>query len=274
MPGLPEHALYAVRYATRAARRRDHFIGGDPHDAPMPMDYFIWVAVGEAGAVVIDTGFTAAVARRRGREHLRCPIEALALIGVDPSAVRDVIVSHLHYDHAGNFAYFPNARFHIQEREMHFVAGRHMRHSGIGHGYEPDDVCEMIRLNFGGRVIQYRGDAEIAPGLRVHRTGGHTDGLQFATVHTRRGWVAIASDASHFYENFAGYRPFTRAFHVGDMMAAFDRLRELTPSPDSIVPGHDPLVMRRYPAPSPELEGIVVRLDVEPQPSPSNRDIP
>src|SRR4051812_30005630 len=52
------YALYAIRYATRDARRAEHFIGGDPHDAPMPMDYFSWVAVGEDGrAVVIDTGF-------------------------------------------------------------------------------------------------------------------------------------------------------------------------------------------------------------------------
>ena len=42
---LPEYELYAIRYAERDARRADHFIGGDPHDGPMPMDYFVWVAV-------------------------------------------------------------------------------------------------------------------------------------------------------------------------------------------------------------------------------------
>ena len=43
---LPEYELYAIRYAERDARRRDHFIGGDPHDGPMPMDYFVWAAIG------------------------------------------------------------------------------------------------------------------------------------------------------------------------------------------------------------------------------------
>ena len=42
---LPEYALYAIKYAWRDAKRSDHFIGGDPHDGPMPMDYFVWVAV-------------------------------------------------------------------------------------------------------------------------------------------------------------------------------------------------------------------------------------
>ena len=45
-----EYELFAIRYATRDARRSDHFIGGDPHDGPMPMDYFMWVAKAE-GAV-------------------------------------------------------------------------------------------------------------------------------------------------------------------------------------------------------------------------------
>jgi hypothetical protein len=59
---LPEYEVYALRYATRDARRGDHFIGGDPHDGPMPMDYFVWVAIGPGGPYVIDTGFTAEMA--------------------------------------------------------------------------------------------------------------------------------------------------------------------------------------------------------------------
>ena len=41
---LPHYEVYAMRYATREAQRRDHFIGGDPHDGPMPMDYYTWLA--------------------------------------------------------------------------------------------------------------------------------------------------------------------------------------------------------------------------------------
>ena len=76
---LPEYEVYALRYATREARRSDHFIGGDPHDGPMPMDYHTWIAVGPAGAFVIDTGFTAEMAKERKRTFLRCPVESLAL---------------------------------------------------------------------------------------------------------------------------------------------------------------------------------------------------
>jgi hypothetical protein len=80
----PVYELFAIRYAMRDALRSDHFIGGDPHDGPMPMDYFLWVAKGDGRAVVIDAGFTAEVAAQRKRTFLRCPIDALGLIGVMP----------------------------------------------------------------------------------------------------------------------------------------------------------------------------------------------
>ena len=54
-------------------------------------------------------------------------------------------------------------------------------------------------------------------------------------------------------------RPFTTAFHVGQMLESFDRLFALAPTRAHIVPGHDPEVMRRYPAPRPELEGIAIQ---------------
>ena len=62
---LPAYELYAIRYARRDANRSEHFIGGDPHDGPMPMDYFVWLARCGDHNVVIDTGFTKPVATRR-----------------------------------------------------------------------------------------------------------------------------------------------------------------------------------------------------------------
>jgi len=83
-------------------------------------------------------------------------------------------------------------------------------------------------------------------------------------VHTKRGWVVLASDCSHFYEHFEKKRAFTTMFNVGEAIDGYERLHALAQTPRHIIPGHDPLVMRRYRADSPELEGIVVRLDEEP----------
>ena len=259
------YALYAIRYATREARRPEHFIGGDPHDTPMPMDYFTWVAVGEDGrAVVIDTGFDEAMSVKRKRTFLRCPVESLKLVGVDPDAVEDVILTHLHYDHVGNFSKFPKARFHLQEPELAYATGRYMQYHGMNHPYEVEDVCGVLRLNYAGRVVFHNGVSELRPGIGLHFAGGHSAGLQFVTVETARGRVVLASDSAHYYENLDAHRPFTIAFHVGMMHEAFDKLHAQAPR-SHIVPGHDPKVMALYPPPSPELAGQVVRLDVEPE---------
>jgi glyoxylase-like metal-dependent hydrolase (beta-lactamase superfamily II) len=213
---------------------------------------------------VIDTGFTRETAQRRKRDYLRDPVEGLQALGIEPEAVHDVILTHLHYDHVGGFASFPSARFHLQDVEMRFATGRHMCHSRFNHGYDVDDVAGMIRLVYGDRVSFHREDATLAPGLSIHLIGGHTAGMQCVRVHTRRGWVVLASDTSHYYEHFENGRCFGTTFDVGAALEGYDRLFELAASPRHIVPGHDPLVMKRYPAAGPALEGVVVRLDAEP----------
>ena len=263
LPSLPIYELFAIRYAARDAVRSEHFIGGDPHDGPMPMDYFVWLARSDDHIVVIDTGFTAAMAKKRKRNFLKCPVQSLADFGIAAEMVDDVILTHLHYDHSGNFDRFPRAQFHLQEQELHYATGRYMRYPHLQHAFELDDVCGVVRMNYSQRVCFYDGDDEVRPGVRVHRTGGHSAGLQFVSVHTKRGWVVLASDSSHYYEHMESYRPFSIAFHVGEMMASFDRLKKVAPSPQHIIPGHDPLVMARYPVVA-GTDGLIVRLDEAP----------
>jgi glyoxylase-like metal-dependent hydrolase (beta-lactamase superfamily II) len=258
------YQLFAIRYATREARRADHFIGGDPHDAPMPMDYFVWAVVGSDRVFLVDTGFTADTAARRRRQFLRCPVETLKQIGIQPGSVTDVILTHLHYDHVGNFDKLPNARFHLQERELAFATGRHVRYPYFGHGFEVEDIVGMVRLNFERRVELYDGDTELAPGLTLHLAPGHTAGLQVVRARTQRGNVVLASDGTHFYENIEKNRPFIAAVDLAAMLDSFRKIERLADSQRHIVPGHDPLVMRRYAPPSPALRDVVVRLDTEP----------
>ncbi|MBY0332593.1 MAG: N-acyl homoserine lactonase family protein [Acetobacteraceae bacterium] len=257
------YEVYAIRYARRDARRAEHFIGGDPHDAPMPMDYFVWAVIGAERSLVLDCGFTEAVARRRRREWLRCPADSLRLVGLDPETIEDVVLSHLHYDHVGTFDKFPRATFHLQEPEMHYACGRHMRFPKLAHSFEPDDIAGIVKLNFGRRVRMYNGRVDLAPGIALHLVKGHSAGLQCMTVETARGRVVLASDVTHFYENMEAGRPFTTAWHIGEMLEGFETLQALAPSPRHIVPGHDPEVMARYPHLRGQ-EGIVACLHLEP----------
>lgn len=258
------YEVYAVRYAERVGTRNEHLLHQDPHDGPMPMDYFVWAIVGNGRTFVVDMGFEEKEARERGRDLLRTPAEGLSVLGIDAGTVEDVIISHLHYDHSGSVADFPSARFYLQDREMAFATGRHMTHTTFNRAYSIDYVIDVLRKVYDNRVTFVDGAAELAPGISVHHVGGHTDGLQVVRVYTKRGWVILASDASHYYENMEAPNPFPLVYNVGDMLDGYRTMRELADSPKHIVPGHDPLVMKRYPAPFPEAEGIVVRLDVEP----------
>jgi glyoxylase-like metal-dependent hydrolase (beta-lactamase superfamily II) len=261
---MDTYEIYALRYARHDRRASENFLGGDPHDGPMPMDYFVWLVRNARRTFVVDTGFNAEAARRRGRELLRCPAEGLKLLGVDASAVRDVIVTHLHYDHVGNFDRFPAATLHLQDREMYFATGRHMARPDQSAAYDVEAVVGMVREVYAGRVLFHDGDAELAPGVTLHHVGGHTLGLQVVRVHTARGYVVLASDASHYYANMDEQRPFPIVYDVPAMTAGWQRVRALAASASHVIPGHDPLVMERYPAASATLGGVAVRLDLPP----------
>ncbi|HUI17120.1 MAG TPA: N-acyl homoserine lactonase family protein [Alphaproteobacteria bacterium] len=259
------YEVYAVRYAHHPRRASENFLGGDPHDGPMPIDYFVWAITGGGRTYIVDTGFGKDMAAKRQRQLIRSPAEGLAPLGIDPAKVEDVIVTHMHYDHAGGLDLFPNATFHIQEKEMAFTTGRCMCHAPLRHSFEAGHVSGMVRRLFEGKVAFHDGDEELAPGLSLHFIGGHTMGLQVVRVLTRRGWVVVASDAAHLYANMEQERPYPVIYNLGDMLAGYGKLRRLASTPAHVVPGHDPLVMARYPAARKELDGIVVRLDAEPK---------
>jgi glyoxylase-like metal-dependent hydrolase (beta-lactamase superfamily II) len=258
--------LFAIRYGRHGGRHAcDNFIGGDPHEGAKDLEYFVWVAKRSDRLVVIDTGFNPTAAAERGRTMLRHPADGVRALGISPEAVREIVLTHLHYDHAGTLDAFPRASFHVQDTEIAYATGRCMCHGFLRRPYDIEDVVGFVRQVYANRVVFHDGFAELAPGLTLHHVGGHAAGLQVVRVFTRRGWVVIASDASHYYDNIQGSRPFPTVYHVGDMLEGFRTVRRLAPSEQHIIPGHDPLVMSLYPAPSTELDGIAVRLDVAPR---------
>jgi glyoxylase-like metal-dependent hydrolase (beta-lactamase superfamily II) len=257
------YELYAIRYGHHDRTATHNFVGGDPHDLPMPLDYFVWVIVGSERTFLFDTGFDQQVADERGRQLVRPVEDGLKLLGIQPDAVKDIIISHLHFDHCGNHDLFPNARYHIQDAEMAYCTGRCMCHAYLRQPFAAADVTNMVAKVFEGRVTFHDGSSDIAPNLNVHRVGGHSRGLQIIRVLTRRGWVVLGSDAAHFYANFEQGRPFPLLDSASDMLEGFASIRRMVASTEHFIPGHDPLVLERFP---PALAGVdgIVRLDADP----------
>jgi len=257
------YEILALKYAELTTRRRfESFVAADDHDGPHPIDYFVWVIRNADRTIVVDTGFDAAEGAKRGRKVDRAPAAALEQIGVAAGSVEQVVVTHLHYDHAGTLGAFPKARFHLQEAEMAYATGPCMCHNFLRYPFTVEHVCDMVRNVYSGRVAFHDGDAEVAPGVTVHKIGGHSRGLQCVRVATATGPVVLASDSSHYYENFEQCKVFPITIDIADVLDGYVRLQALAGSPRRVVPGHDPLVLKRYPALNSQTQGIVHRLDV------------
>jgi len=259
------HEVYAMRYAEHARLRSENYIFGDPHDAMTSIAYYVWVIKGPHGTFVVDTGFDQAAAAERGRQIGHPVAEGLGALRVDPGQVRDVIVTHMHWDHAGNHDLFPNARYHVQDEEMAYATGRCMCHKMLRVPFSEADVVSMVRKTFAYRVEFHDGVEELAPGITVHKIGGHSKGLQCVRVKTRRGFVVVASDCCHLYSHLDEGRVFPITYSVGDTLEGYKTLLKLSSSRHHMVPGHDPLVTELYPAAKPGLENWIVRLDAEPK---------
>jgi glyoxylase-like metal-dependent hydrolase (beta-lactamase superfamily II) len=257
------YEVFALRYASFSDRTQgSNFIFPDDHAAPMPIDFYVWVLRGGGRTIVLDTGFDRDSAARRGRTWIRDPLDALRSIGADPETVPDVVLSHLHWDHAGNWTGFPKARFHLQEAEMQYSTGSCMCHEPLRRPVDVEHVVQAVRHVFADRVKFHDGSYELAPNVSVHLAGGHSGGLQFIRVLTLRGWVVLASDATHFWANIRRRSPFPLVHNLERMMEAWLRCEELADGPDHIIPGHGPLVLTRFPAVTGDPD--TVRLDLPP----------
>ncbi|MGD9837812.1 MAG: N-acyl homoserine lactonase family protein [Afipia sp.] len=245
---LADHSeIYAIRYATMTGRQpHQNYLTPDVHNEGTDLDYFVWLIRGKGGDILVDTGFNDVAAKERSRTLTINPADALKQFGVAPDSIRDVVITHLHYDHAGNLDLFPNARFHLQDREMTFATGRCMCHGLLRHPFSVEDVTLMVRHVYSDRVVFHDGDAEIAPGVTLHHVGGHSDGLQVVRVETGRGPVVLASDAAHYYGNMHRGNPFPILYNIGDMMQGWRTVERLAGHPDRVIPGHDPMVRELY----------------------------
>ena len=258
------YEVFAIRYAHLERTARHNFVGGDEHDGPMPLDYYVWAIVNAERTIIVDTGFDQESARHRGRQLVRPDAEGLKAIGISPDEVEHIVISHMHYDHAGNHDLFPRARYHLQDAEMAYCTGRCMLDPAVGGVFDAGAVAAMVHRVFEGRAQFHDGDGEIAPGITVHKVGGHTRGMQVVRVNTARGWVVLGSDTAHFYANLELDRPFP----IFDDLAAYVQAQrtalQLASSPQHFIPGHDPLVLAYYPGARAGLEGVA-RVDLAPR---------
>jgi glyoxylase-like metal-dependent hydrolase (beta-lactamase superfamily II) len=237
----------AIRYASVELPARQLGLEADIHDAIGTLDYFIWLVSDGDRHVLVDTGFDAEEGARRGRRMLKHPVESLEALQVDPADVSDIVLTHLHYDHAGNLDAFPNARFHLQAAEMNYATGPCMCHSRMRRPFSAEDVVRAVRLVYQDRIVFHDGDFDFAPGISVHLIGGHSRGLQVVRVEAQSRVIVIASDALHLMRYLDDGDAFPLFADYQRVVEGYRRLRELAGVSGVVLPGHDPGVVTMFP---------------------------
>lgn len=257
--------IIAIRYAHLDAARQDHFLFPQQSPAePMPIDYYFWLILSDDRVVVVDAGFTPKTAERRGRTLTCDPIQVLGQLGVSPNDVDDVVLTHLHYDHTGFASEFTQARIWVQQKETQFWIGPPAAQRGFRELVEVGDLQFLVGGILDGTVRVIDGDFQLTDEVSLHLMGGHTPGTQVVRIATADGPVVLASDATHFYENFERVSPYAIIDSLPGTYSAYNRMASLAGDRRNVIPGHDPLVLERYPALTPELADNVIQISAAP----------
>jgi len=247
---VDKYEVYAVRFATIANFRVASLVAGADPARRMDIAMTIWVLKGIDGRVaVVDSGFHRDQWFRQFavKDYIK-PSDAIAPLGLTPESVTDLIISHMHWDHAGGIDLFPAARVWIQKDEYDYYTGEAWQSPNTHGGIDPEDVHEIVRRNLAGKVSFVRGDDETTiSGLSFNVGGKHTWASQYVGVQTRTSAVVIASDNMYLYENLDTHKPISQTLDAVSNLRAQDRMRSLASDPRLVIPGHDPAVFDRFP---------------------------
>lgn len=204
---------------------------------PLVVYSYIWYIEGTKQHILVDAGAPAEsfISRGFAAETIASPADALKRVGISPEDVNVVICTHLHFDHIGFGHLYKNARFIVQRSELEAASNPHPIQASA---YVPKRILDG--LNF--QVID--GDTQVADGVRVLLTPGHTEGGQSVVVDTEKGKVII-SGLCTIRDNFEPPQPVTRIMPVIapglhlDAREAFASLKRIKDEADIIVPLHD-----------------------------------
>lgn len=186
------------------------------------------------------------------------PREVLKRVGFAPEDVEVILVTHMHFDHIGNFEAFPNAKLYIQLDEYlgwsDIVCSAHQfeteeEKAWIFSSFDPVDLIRAAQGLADGRVRFIRGDEEVLPGITARLAkDSHTFGSQWFEVQTRNGPFAVVGDVVYWYANIESMWP--PGYHQGsaiNQLRVYRQIRDfLRQKIDRVIPGHDPKVWDRH----------------------------
>ena len=253
------YEVYAVRYATLPQFPVAELVKGTEPGRKLDIAMTVWLVRGNGRTILVDSGFYRPQFFKDWKvDDYTRPDALLAKLDVKPEDVTDVIITHMHWDHADGADLFPKARIWLQQDEYTYYSGEAWQKKSSHGGIDPDDVLMMVKKNIAGQIGLVAGDAQqILPGITCYIGGKHTFQSQYVTVQTAHGTVVLASDNMYLYENLDKHVPIAATLDAASNLRAQDRMKTLATKPEWIIPGHDPAEFMRFP----KVADGVVRID-------------
>ena len=232
------------------------FLEGETGKLTVPVPAYL--IVHEQGKVLFDTGLNVELHQRKAEllgptasdweidfPHGADIASQLARFGVAPSDIRYVVNSHLHYDHCGGNAFFPNATLVIHAREWRAAHRANTQAAGI---YHPLDFEHMKTVRELDGELDLFGDGSVV----VFPTPGHTPGHQSLRVETANGTVVLAADCCYLKRTLDTLHLPASVYKRDQMLESLARLRQMRSDGARIFFGHDPQFWATVPqAPAP-----------------------
>ena len=245
------YEVYAIRFATITGFPASSLVAGADRSRRMDIAMMVWVLKGINGRIaIVDSGFhrDRYFTQFAVKDYLK-PSDAIAPLGLKPEDVTDLLLTHMHWDHAGGIDLFPTARVWVQKDEYEYYTGEAWQSARAHGGIDADDVLEIVKRNTADRVSFVRGDDETSlSGIEFGVGGKHTFASQFVAVRTMQAHtVVLASDNMYLYENLDTHTAIAQTLDAASNLRTQDRMRSLASEPRLLVPGHDPAVFSRFP---------------------------
>src|SRR5579862_3047777 len=249
----PNYEIYGIKYATLKAFPLGGLVEGEDRNQKLDIGMYIFLVKGGGKNILFDCGFYRPQFMRQWKPaDYEIPSAAVERAGVKAADITDVIISHIHWDHADGFDLFPNAKIWIQKEELEYYAGDAWSGGKKRTAADPDDIIGLVKMNTEARLNLVNGDAQqIFPGITAYIGGKHTYQSQFIVVKTANGTVVLASDNVYMYMNLEKHKPIAATLDRESNLRAQDRMKDIASSPKLIVPGHDPAVMKNFPEVAP-----------------------